>query len=96
MYMDEREEKDIYRLVRDNNRMLRAIRRNAILWGIIKIIFYVGIVVILPLWLYSTYLAPIAEQAQGVLNQVQGVSDGAQSQVNSLQEFLKQFFPTKQ
>ena len=93
--MDEREEKELYRLARDNNRMLHAMRRNAFIGTIIKFLLYAGLFIALPLWLYVTYLAPIAENALGVLEQVQGVSDGAQSQVNSFQEFLKQFFTTR-
>lgn len=90
------------RLVKENNRMLRSMRRNAFLFGIIKFIFYILILVVAPLWIYSTYLAPLVQSAQQTLNQVQGTGAKAQIQLNSFEDTLKQFesklmsvFPTK-
>ncbi|OGG45815.1 hypothetical protein A2673_04025 [Candidatus Kaiserbacteria bacterium RIFCSPHIGHO2_01_FULL_50_13] len=93
--MEEREDKEVYRLVRDNNRLLRSMRRNAVIWGIIKILLYLGVLVVLPLWLYATYLAPIAENALGVLGQVQGVGAEAQNQLNAFQEILQKLNPAQ-
>lgn len=86
--MDDKE--DVYRLVRENNRMLHAMRRNAFVGGIIKLLLYVGLFVALPLWLYATYLAPITEQALGALGQIQGTGVQAKNQISELQNLLKQ------
>lgn len=93
--MDEREEKEMYRLTRDNNRLLRSMRRSAVIWGFIKVLFYLGVLVVLPLWLYTTYLAPVADDALNVLQQVQGVGTNAQNQLSELQNFLQKLNPVR-
>ncbi|HEY4522123.1 MAG TPA: hypothetical protein VJH91_00595 [Candidatus Paceibacterota bacterium] len=82
---------ETYRLVKENNRMLRSMRRNAFWGGIIKFILYIVIFVALPLWLYMTYLAPIVESMTKTMEQIQGTGAQAQAQFSSFQEILKQF-----
>lgn len=88
--MDDRSLQDMYRLEQDNNRMLHAMRRNAFLTGTIKIIFYILILVVAPLWVYSTYLQPLLANVQHTLDQVQGTSAKAQAQFGGLDNILKQ------
>lgn len=60
-----------YELVRENNRMLKAMRRDAFIGGVFKLIVWAAFIII-PLWLYMQYLAPTLNQAINTLNQVQG------------------------
>ena len=57
---------------KDNQRMLHAMRRNAWASFFIKIIFWI-IVLVLPLYLYSSYLAPLlpggSSDLQTLINQ---------------------------
>lgn len=89
---------EIYRLTRENNRMLHAMRRNAFLGGIIKLLIYAAMLII-PLWLYMQYLAPVVNDMQKMLLQVQGTGAQAQTQVQGLQELLgglQQYIPALQ
>lgn len=89
---------EIYRLTRENNRMLHAMRRNAFLGGIIKLLIYAAMLII-PLWLYMQYLAPVVNDMQKMLLQVQGTGAQAQAQVQGLQELLgglQQYIPALQ
>jgi hypothetical protein len=89
---------EIYKLTRENNRMLHAMRRNAFVGGIIKLVLY-GAMLLIPLWLYMQYLAPVLTQMQGTLQQVQGTGAQAQAQVQGLQQALsglKEYIPALQ
>jgi len=89
---------EIFRLTRENNRMLHAMRRNAFLGGILKLAIYAAMVVI-PLWLYLQYLAPVVNDMQKMLVQVQGTGAQAQAQVQGLQQLLgglQQYIPALQ
>ena len=88
--MDEQKFEEMFRLAKDNNRMLRSMRRNAFWGGIIKFILYIVIFVALPLWLYMTYLAPIVESMTKTMEQIQGTGAQAQAQFGNFQEILKQ------
>jgi hypothetical protein len=63
--------KETYKLARENNRMIHAMRRNAFIGGIIKIVIYVALIGV-PIWLLFTYVYPILNTAIGALNEVQG------------------------
>jgi len=71
--------------------MLHAMRRNAFIWGLVKFLLYIGLLVALPLWLYATYLAPILESTNEALLQIQGSGAQAQGQFEKLQELLSRF-----
>lgn len=80
---------ETYRLAKENNKMLRAMRRNAFWGGILKIIIY-AVLLLAPLWFYMQYLSPIVDQALKTMQQVQGTGVKAEAQLNSFQEALKQ------
>ena len=52
---------EVFELTKENNRMLRALRRNQWLGFIFKIIIW-AIVLLLPLYLYQQYLQPIVSR----------------------------------
>ena len=97
--MDEQAQQEMYRLVKENNHMLHKMRRNAFWGGLIKLVIYGVLFLAVPLWLYTTYLAPVLESTMRTMNQIQGTGAKAQAQFGSFQEMLKQLqdkFPLAQ
>jgi uncharacterized membrane protein YukC len=88
--VNEQSEQELYELTRENNKMLHAMRRNAWLGGIVKIIFYILILVVAPLWIYSTYLAPLVSNMQQTINQAQGTNTKVQAQLTGFETMVKQ------
>ena len=84
------QQREIYRLVRENNRMLHSMRRNAFWGGVIKFLLYAVLFVALPWWLYMTYLEPVVKSTMQTMNQIQGTGAKAEAQFGSFQEMLKQ------
>ncbi len=85
--MDERDDKmnELLRLTKDNNHMLHGMRRNALLGGIFKLLIYAAMVII-PFWLYMQYLAPQVNRMLVVVNQIQGTTVQAQTQMSDWQK----------
>lgn len=81
---------EVLRLTKENNRILHKIHRNALWGGWIKFILYVLVLVVAPLWLYATYLAPMMEQVLDTYQQIQGTGAKAQAQFSDFQNLLKQ------
>ncbi len=99
MELDQPTIQEIYRLAKENNKMLHKMRRNAFWGGIIKFVLYAVLLVVLPWWLYMTYLAPVLESTMQTMSQIQGTGAQAQAQFGSFQEMLKQLqerFPSFQ
>ena len=80
---------ETYRLAKENNKMLHAMRRNAFWGGLVKFIIYAALL-IAPLWLYANYLAPIMDQMLKTMNELQGTGAKAQAQFGGFQDVLKQ------
>lgn len=63
--------REIYRLEKENNQMLRSMKRHA-LWGtvfkVLLFIFALGV----PLWLYFSYVAPVVKQFDATLSAATG------------------------
>jgi len=76
---------DLYKLTKENNRMLKAIRRDAFVGGVIKLIITIAFIVV-PLWLYQEYVAPQVERIMGAM---EGVEQAGNSTM--FQDFLKTF-----
>ena len=90
---------EMYRLTKENNKMLHKMRRNAFWGGLIKFVMYIALFVVVPWWLYMTYLAPVLESTMRTMNQIQGTGAKAQAQFGSFQEMLQQLqqkFPSGQ
>ena len=82
---------EMYRLTKENNKMLHKMRRNAFWGGLIKFLLYAALFLALPFWLYATYLAPMMEQALDTYQQIQGTGAKAQAQFSDIQGFINQF-----
>ena len=81
---------EIYRLVKENNRMLHKMRRNAFLGGIIRLLIWAAALGI-PIWLFFTYLFPVLESTMKTFEQIQGVGVSAQGQFEGLSDTLRDF-----
>jgi len=68
-----------HRIVKENNRMLHAMRRNAFIGGVIKVIVWVALLGV-PIWFYIQFVHPVFSSAVDTINQVQdtGAQVGAQ------------------
>ena len=81
---------ELLRVARENNRMLHAMRRRAWLGGIFKFVLWAAFLLI-PLWFYMQYLAPMVEQMLRTYQQLQGSGAAAQTQLSGFQEALQKF-----
>ena len=89
--MEEEKLSEMYEFTKENNRMLHAMRRNARIGSIAKLLFWIFILVVLPYsaWLY---VQPYVQEIQGTYNSVQ---QGKQSFENSsIVKFFEQFGTT--
>ena len=68
--------------------MLHAMRRNAFLGGIIKLLIYAAIVII-PIWFYFQYLAPVMQQMLKTASDFQSTGAKAQTQMSDWQKTLQ-------
>ncbi len=82
--------REILRLTKENNKMLHAARRNAWLGGIFKVVMWIGFIII-PLWLYMQYVAPVMQSMLESYQQLQGTSAQAQAQLGQMTEYLNKF-----
>ncbi|MBI5644806.1 hypothetical protein HY970_01790 [Candidatus Kaiserbacteria bacterium] len=91
---DKQRLEEIYRLERENNRMLHGMRRRAFWGGIVKMLIYMAALGV-PVWIYFAYLAPIMQEMMHTYQQIQGTGARAQVQFNEFQNaweaFKKQF-----
>ena len=86
--LDRTQLEQIFKLTKENNRMLHSMRRNAFLGGLFKLILWSGFI-ILPIWLYMQYLAPVVNSTLDAMQQVQSTSAEAQAQFGGLTESLE-------
>ncbi|MEY4747031.1 MAG: hypothetical protein RLZZ416_80 [Candidatus Parcubacteria bacterium] len=74
---------EAYRLVKENNHMLHAMRRNAFIGGVLKLLLYAALLFV-PFWFYMTYLNGVVQQMLQAMQQLQGTGAKAQMQVSDL------------
>lgn len=101
--MDEKKLEEMYALTKDNNRMLRAMRREAFIGGILKFVWWILIIIVIPYLVYVWYLQPYLEQVLSVYQQAQGQAGQVNTALNQLtdateglsgiQKLFGQFFP---
>ncbi len=92
--MDDKRLEEMYQATMENNRMLKNMRRSAFVGGIVKVIWWVVLLIVLPYltWLYiQPYLDPIMSQYETV--QVQGEEYSADMQ--KLKDLYNQYFGPK-
>ena len=80
---------DMYQLVRDNNHMLHAQRKTALIGTFFKVIFYI-VFIILPLLYSIKYLAPMLAPALKMAQQMQGGTSTSQIDMAKFGDYMKQ------
>jgi hypothetical protein len=86
---------EILRLTKENNQMLRAMRRNARMHAFFKFVFY-AVIAAGVVWSYIHILGPLLMQMLDTLNKIQGASSQAQNQLSGFTdslEKLRSFLP---
>ena len=76
---------EILRLTKENNRMLHAMRRNAFVGSIFRFVMWAAFLII-PLWLYMQYLAPVMQDMMETMEKIQGTGASAQAQFSGMSE----------
>lgn len=82
--------KEILRLTQENNKMLHKMRRGAFLKTVLQMVIYAALLLV-PLYLYMQYMAPVVNQMLETVQQIQGTGAKAEAQFGSFQEMLKTF-----
>ena len=88
--MEEPTLQEIYRLTRENNHMLKSMRRRAFWGGLFRLFLYVAALAI-PVWLYFTYLSPIVKQMDAVMTKATGKEVQLEGQFGEWAKLLEQF-----
>ena len=81
---------ELYRLVRENNKMLHSMRRHAFWGGIFKLMLYIAALAI-PVLLYFNYLYPIVQQMNATLTSVTGKKVELEGQFKDWAAMIAQF-----
>ena len=92
---------EIYKLVKENNLMLKKMRRAAFVGGIVKFVWWIAILFVIPYVLYALYLQPYLVNIQNAyenFNSSAGTVSGAandfenlKNSIPNLGDLLKQF-----
>ena len=106
--MSEEELKSLLRknieLTEENNRMLHSIKRMTFWGGVVKYLWWISILFVLPALAYYFYLAPYVEQAadtytqfQSGIQQAQGIQANLKSNnpLNDLEKLYEQYKASK-
>ena len=95
--MDEKKLEEMYQATMENNRMLKSARRSAMVGGVVKAVWWVVILIVIPYltWIYlQPYLDTIMGQYQAVQEKSTTLSTQAQDlqkQIGGFQELLQRF-----
>ena len=85
--MDEKKMDELYDMVRENNHMLKSARRTAFLGGIVKAVWWVVILIVLP-YLTWLYIEPYVNTAMAQYQAVQQQGVDLQNQAANFQKQL--------
>jgi hypothetical protein len=95
LIMEDDKARELLDLARDNNRMLRAMRRSAFIGGIIKFIFWILILIVIPYFTWL-YIQPYLDAAIGQYNGIQGKTSALQGSssfdLSKFQDLITQYF----
>jgi hypothetical protein len=75
---------DIFKMVKENNQMLHAMRRRAFVGGFLKVIILTTLIVT-PIWFYMTYLDSTVQDILQTVQKMQDAGSSAQQQLNGIQ-----------
>lgn len=86
--MDQLSLEEIYRLVKENNQMLRAMRRDAFVKGVFGIIWWIFLLVVIP-YLSWLWIQPYLKSVTDAYTQVQGTSNAVNAKLDGLPDLQK-------
>ena len=86
---------EIYKLVKENNRMLKKMRRDAFVGGILKFVWWILMFFVLPYVIYVIYLQPYLTSLQSAYSDFQTTAGKVDSATQQLED-LKNKFPNWQ
>lgn len=75
--MNDTEIKELLGLARENNRLLRKMRRSAMIGNVTRLIYWVAIIGV-PIFLYYSFLQPYMAQLLETYSQIQGGAENLQ------------------
>ena len=75
-------------LTKENNRLLKKMRRNALLGGLMKLV-WLAVIIGVPVYVYFNFLAPVLDQVLDAAQTVQEVGDKVGGIENQIQEKLQ-------
>ncbi len=81
---------EVYRLAKENNRMLRAMRRSAFFGTLLRIAIWV-LILGSSVWAYSVFVAPVIEQMKAVMDEAQSANASVKAQFGEFRELLDKF-----
>ncbi len=81
---------EIYRLTKDNNKMLHSMRRNAFMAGFLKFIVY-AILFAAPIWFYMTYVSGTLDRIVNTMDELQGKKTAVQTQFSGFEDMVREF-----
>lgn len=81
---------EIYKLTKENNRMLHAMRRDAFVGGIFKFVFWIVLFVVLPYIAYTLYLQPYITTLQGAYENLNEKADTLSGAAKDLEDIKGQ------
>lgn len=84
MILEEDKAKDLYEMVKENNKMLKAMRRDAFIGGIIQFVWWIIILVVLP-YISWLFIQPYLEGIMGAYQSAQGQSSQVGNALKQLQ-----------
>ncbi len=96
--MDEQKMNELYELAKENNHMLKAMRRSAFIGGIFKFILWILMLVVVPYitWLFiQPYVEGVMHTYQSVKKTNDAISSSTSMNFDKIQEFFKQFQSNK-
>lgn len=85
------EAKQLVEMVKENNRMLKAMRRDAFIGGVLHFIWWVIILVVIPYFTWL-WLQPYIENLTGAYQNAQHTTAQASADLSKFQDFFKPFF----
>ncbi|NQV93447.1 hypothetical protein HQ403_03040 [Candidatus Kaiserbacteria bacterium] len=77
-----------FELTKENNKLLRKMRRNALLGGFFKLI-WIAVIIGVPVYVYFNFLAPVLDQVLDAAQTVQDVGGKVEVLQGELQNQLK-------
>jgi len=86
--MEEEKLNEMFEMVRQNNAMLRTMRRNAMVGSIIKFVFWILLLVVVPYYVWQ-YFQPYLEEIQNTYQSVHGTQQSFAD--SGIAKFFEQF-----